>query len=45
MAKPVEIITTIEGEDARILLEELKNPPKNKAWEKTLERARKINID
>ena len=44
MSKPVELITTLEGEDAKRFLRNLENPPKNKAWERTLARARKIKI-
>jgi uncharacterized protein (DUF1778 family) len=44
MAKPVELVTTLEGEDARKFLEELDHPKKNPALEKTLERARKIKL-
>ena len=45
MAKPVELVTTLEGEDARRFLEELEHPRRNKAWERTLARARRIKID
>jgi hypothetical protein len=45
MAKPVELVTVIEGEDARRLLEELEHPRRNRALEETLERARRIKLD
>jgi hypothetical protein len=44
MSRPVELITTLEGEDAKRFLRNLEHPPKNKAWERTLARARKIKI-
>ena len=44
MPKPVELITTLYDEDAENLLRALENPPKNKAWEKTVARAKKIKI-
>jgi len=44
MAKPVELVTTLEGEDARKFLEELDHPRKNPVLEKTLERARRIKL-
>lgn len=45
MAKPVELVTTLEGEDARRLLDELKHPRKNRARDKMFDEARKMNID
>ena len=45
MARPVELVTTLEGEDARRFLEELEHPKRNRAWERTLARARRIKID
>jgi len=45
MAKPVELVTVIEGEDARRLLEELEHPKRNERLEKMLEEARKIKLD
>ena len=44
MARPVELVTTLEGEDARRFLEELEHPKKNEAWERTLARARRIKL-
>jgi len=40
MAKPEELATTLEGEDARRLLEELEHPRKNRAREKMFDEAR-----
>ena len=45
MAKPVELVTTLEGEDARRLLEELEHPPKNRAREKMFDEAKKMDIE
>jgi len=42
MSKPVELITTLEGEDAKRFLRNLENPPKNKAWKRTLKRAKRL---
>jgi hypothetical protein len=43
MAKPVDLVTTLEGEDARRFLEELEHPRRNKAWERTVARSRKFD--
>jgi hypothetical protein len=43
MAKPVELVTTLAGEDARRFLEELERPRRNKAWERTVARSRKFD--
>ena len=45
MAKPVELVTTLEGEDARRLLEELDRPPRNAARDKMFDEARRLKID
>jgi len=42
MARPVELVTTLEGEDARRFLEELEHPKRNKALERTIARARRF---
>jgi hypothetical protein len=44
MSKQVDIITTLKGEDAKRFLRNLEHPPKNKAWEKSLAKARRIKI-
>jgi hypothetical protein len=44
MSRPVELITTLEGEDAKRFLRNLEHPPRNKAWERSLAKARKIKI-
>jgi len=44
MPKPVELITTLYDEDAENLLRALENPPKNKAWEETVVKAKRIKI-
>jgi len=44
MAKPVELVTTIYDEDAENLLRAIENPPRNKAWDKTVAKARKIKL-
>ena len=45
MSRPVELITTLEGEDAKRFLRNLEHPPKNKAWEATIARAKRFKID
>ena len=44
MARPVELVTTLEGEDARRFLEELEHPKRNRALERTIARARRFEI-
>lgn len=44
MSRPVELITTLEGEDALRFLRNLEHPPRNKAWDRSLAKARKIKI-
>jgi hypothetical protein len=44
MARPFELLTTLEGMDARRFLEELEHPRKNESWERTLARARRIKL-
>jgi len=44
MAKPVELVTTLEGDDARKLLEELERPTRNRAREKMFDEARELDI-
>jgi len=44
MSRPIDIITTLEGEDAKRFLRNLELPPRNKAWERSLAKARKIKI-
>jgi hypothetical protein len=43
MAKPIELVTTLKGEDARIFLRSLRHPRQNKAWERTLARSRRFD--
>jgi hypothetical protein len=45
MAKPIELVTTLEGEDARWFQDQLEHPRPNRALEKTIEEARSIKID
>jgi len=45
MAKPVELVTTLDGEDARRLLEELERPRKNRARDRMFDEASKMHID
>jgi hypothetical protein len=45
MAKPVELVTTLYDEDADNLLKAIEHPPKNKAWERTVAKAKKIKIE
>ena len=45
MSKQIELITTLAGKDAKRFLRNLENPPKNKALEATLARARKIKAE
>jgi len=44
MSKPVELITTLEGEDAKRFLRNLEHPPKNKAWDETVRRSKRFKI-
>jgi hypothetical protein len=45
MAKPIDLVTTLEGEDAERFLKNLRDPPRNKALEATIARARRFKID
>ena len=45
VARPEEPVTTLEGEDARMFPEELEHPRRNKACERMLARARRIELD
>ena len=44
MAKPIELVTTLEGEDAQRLLEELERPRRNRAREQMFDEARRLDI-
>jgi len=44
MSKQVNLITTLEGEDAKRFLRNLEHPPKNKALEATVARAKRFKI-
>jgi len=44
MSKPVELVTTLEGKDAKRFLRNLEHPPRNKALEATLARAKRFKI-
>ena len=44
ISKQVELITTLEGEDAKRFLRNLENPPKNKAIEETIRRSKRFKI-
>jgi hypothetical protein len=42
--RPDDLVTTLEGEDARRFLDELEHPKRNKALERTIARARRFEI-
>jgi hypothetical protein len=44
MSKPVELVTTLEGKDAKRFLRNLEHPPRNKAWERTIRRSKRFKI-
>jgi len=44
MSKQIELITTLYDEDAENLLRSIESPPNNKAWEKTVAKAKKMKF-
>jgi hypothetical protein len=45
MSKPVELVTTLDGADAKRFLRNLEHPLKNKALEATIARAKRFKIE